>query len=225
MGNVPGELARQNVAERLVQATVKLLAENGPSAIKARAVAAEAGMSTMVVYSHFGGVPELVKAVIDRGFEQLEEAFAGVPITDDPVADLFSMALVTLDVARANPHLYDAMFGLSSRATYRPTPEKDLRRAGHSTAFKSAYVYLTDACARLAEADRVAVNDVNAVAGALWSFVHGFITLELADHFAEFDDPVLQVLVPMGVTFIVGLGDSPEKALTSHELALSRYSD
>lgn len=218
------EQVTQNVAERLVHATVKLLAENGPSAIKARTVAAEAGMSTMVVYSHFGGVPELVRAVVDHGFEQLEEAFVGVPITDDPVADLFSMALVTLEMARANPHLYDAMFGLSSRATYRPTPMKDLRRAGHSTSFKSAYAHLTDACARLVESGRVAANDPNAVAGALWSFVHGFITLELADHFAEFDDPVRQVLTPTGVTFAVGLGDSPGTALASHESALRNYS-
>jgi hypothetical protein len=27
----------------------------------------------------------------------------------------------------------------------------------------------------------------------LWSFVHGFITLELAEHFIEFDDPVAQL--------------------------------
>jgi hypothetical protein len=29
-------------------------------------------------------------------------------------------------------------------------------------------------------------------------FVHGFITLALAEHFVEFDDPVAKVLVPMG---------------------------
>ncbi len=61
---------------RLVQATVKLLAEQGPSAIKARTIAAEAGMSTMVVYHHFGGIPELVGAVIDHGFLEIESAFA-----------------------------------------------------------------------------------------------------------------------------------------------------
>ena len=42
-------------------------------------------------------------------------------------------------------------------------------------------------------------------------------TLELADHFAEFDDPVAQVLLPMGVNLIVGLGDDRDHAQASHE--------
>ena len=58
------------------------------------------------------------------------------------------------------------------------------------------------------------------IAAALWSFVHGYITLELGDHFTDFDDPVTQVMLPMGVTFSVGLGDDPERATASHEAAL-----
>ena len=208
------------VPERLVHATIKLLAEQGPSAIKARAVAAEAGMSTMVVYSHFGGIPELIRAVADHGFFEMETAFSQTPVTDDPISDLFSMALVTRDLARANPHLYDLMFGLSTRATYRPTPDKDIRRSGHSPAFRAAYVHVTDACTRLVESGRVRAQEPTVVAASLWSFVHGYITLELGDHFAEFDDPVAQVMLPMGVTFSVGLGDEPERALASHQAVL-----
>lgn len=214
------------VPERLVLATIKLLAEQGPSAIKARTVASEAGMSTMVVYSHFGGIPELVGAVVDHGFSEIGQAFSRVPVTEDPIGDLFSMALAIREVARANPHLYDLMFGLSTRATYRPTPDKDVRRSGHSAAFQAAYVHVADACTRLVESGRVRAQDPKVVAGALWSFVHGFVTLELGDHFAEFDDPVAQVLLPMGVTFSVGLGDDPQRARASHEavLELSRRS-
>jgi AcrR family transcriptional regulator len=208
------------VPERLVRATIKLLAEQGPSAIKARAVASEAGMSSMVVYSHFGGVPELVRAVADHGFAELERAFSGLTISDDPIADLFSMALVTREIARANPHLYDLMFGLSTRATYRPTPDKDVRRSGHSPAFQAAYEHVTDACSRLMGSDRVTARDPKAVAAALWSYVHGYITLELGEHFADFADPVAEVLLPMGVTFSIGLGDDPERALASHTVGL-----
>jgi hypothetical protein len=57
----------------------------------------------------------------------------------------------------------------------------------------------------------------------LWSFVHGYITLELADHFAEFGDPVAQVLLPMGVNFTVGLGDDRERAQSSHEAGARLY--
>jgi hypothetical protein len=48
-------------------------------------------------------------------------------------------------------------------------------------------------------------------------FVHGYITFELADHFADFGDPVAQVLRPIGVNLAVGLGDDRERAQASHE--------
>lgn len=220
MGHMSDEAPEVGVPERLVLATMKLLAEEGPSAIKARTVAAAAGMSTMVVYSHFGGIPELVRAVADHGFAELERQFDAVATSDDPIADLFSMALITLDFARGNPHLYDLMFGLSTRATYRPLPDKDVRRSGHSPAFRAAYAHITDACSRLIESGRVGPLDARVVAASLWSFVHGYITLELGDHFAEFEDPVTEVLVPMGVTFSIGLGDTPERARASHQAVL-----
>jgi len=57
----------------------------------------------------------------------------------------------------------------------------------------------------------------------LWSFVHGFITLELAETFVDCGDPARQVLLPMGVNLSVGLGDTRECAQASHEAAARRY--
>ena len=52
---------------------------------------------------------------------------------------------------------------------------------------------------------------------------HGCVTLELAEHFVEFDDPVAQVLQPMGVNLAVGLGDKRERAQASHETGARLY--
>src|SRR5207253_3756995 len=114
MGGTAGAATADDVPERVVQATIRLLAEHGPSAIKARTVASASGLSTMAVYHHFGGIAELIRAVVDQGFKELGKAFSRVPVTDDPLADLFAMALTTRQVARENPHLYDLMFGLST---------------------------------------------------------------------------------------------------------------
>ena len=216
MGPVPDD-----PAERVLQATIKLLAEQGPSVIKARTVASASGLSTMAVYHHFGGIPELVRAVADYGYNRLETAFAQVPVTDDPIADLFTIALTTRWIARDNPHLYDLMFGLSTRATYRPTP--DIRLSGRSPAFRAAYTHLIEACDRLVNSGRIGPAQPDMIAAALWSSVHGYITLELAELFTEFVDPVQQVLVPMLVTFTVGLGDTRERAQASHEAAARHF--
>ena len=90
MGDTSGDPRPDGVPERVVQATIKLLAEQGPSAIKARAVASASGLSTMVVYHHFGGIAELIRAVVDQGFKDLDRAFSQVPVTEDPIADLFA---------------------------------------------------------------------------------------------------------------------------------------
>src|ERR671911_1233150 len=224
MRNTSGDPMPDGVPQRVVQATVKLLAEQGPSAIKARAVASASGLSTMAVYHHFGGIAELIRAVVDHGFKELDKAFSQVPVTEDPLADLYAMALTTRRVARENPHLYDLMFGLSTRrATYRPLPESDVRLSGHSPAFRGAYVHLAEACARLVNSGRVRQQEPEALAAQLWSFVHGCVTLELAEHFVEFDDPLAQVLQPMGVNLAVGLGDNRERAQSSHEAGARLY--
>jgi AcrR family transcriptional regulator len=212
------------VPERVVHATIGLLAEQGPSAIKARAVASASGVSTMAVYHYFGGIAELMRAVVDHGFRELDRAFSQVPVTEDPLADLFAMALTTRRVARENPHLYDLMFGLSTRrATYRALPDSDVRLSGRSPAFQGAYLHLAEACARLVASGRVGRQEPEALAAQLWSFVHGCITLELAEHFVEFDDPVAQVLQPMGVNLAVGLGDERVRAQASHEAGARLY--
>ena len=222
-GDTSEVVAPDGVPGRLIRATTRLLAEQGPSAIKARSVASASGLSTMAVYSHFGGIPELIRAVVDHGFIELDKAFSQVPVTDDPVADLCALALTCRRVAHENPHLYDVMFGLSTRATYRPLSDSDLRLSGRSPAFRGAYAHVAEACARLVESGRARPQAPEVVAAQLWSFVHGYVSLELAEHFAEFDDSVAQVLLPMGVNLAVGLGDDRERALASHEAGVRLY--
>ncbi|MFG2961186.1 TetR/AcrR family transcriptional regulator [Streptomyces sp. NPDC048291] len=218
-----GRARLDDAPERLVRAAVGLLAERGPSAVKARTVASASGLSTMVVYSHFGGIPELMGAVADHGFKELGRAFGEVPVTEDPIADLFAMALTCRRVARENPHLYDLMFGLSTRATYRPLSDTDLRLSGRSPGFREAHAHVVAACERLVGSDRVERQDPEVVAAQLWSMVHGYITLEMAEHFVEFDDAVVEVLLPMGVNFSVGLGDERERAEASHRAGARLY--
>jgi hypothetical protein len=70
---------------------------------------------------------------------------------------------------------------------------------------------------------RVRQQEPEAIGAQLWSFVHGCITLELAEHLVEFDDPVAQVLQPMGVNLAVGFGDTRERAQASHEAGARLY--
>jgi len=214
-------LDRDQAVSQLVAAAINLLAVDGPTAIKARTVAEAAGLSTIAVYHHLGGLPELIKAVADRGFRDLGDVFLHAPSSDDPVTALFSMALESRRFAKANPHLYDLMFGLSTRGSYRPMhPAKSVARDRVNN-FENAHAHLVEACGRLVSSGRVrSGQDPEAIAPQLWSAAHGFVTLELGNHLSPFDDPVRQVLLPMMVNIVIGLGDDLESATASHLAAL-----
>jgi len=206
-------LSPEEVVRRLVEAATRLLADKGPGEIKARSVADAAGVSAAAVYYHLGGMPELLEAVADNGFRNLGRAFDALAADGDPVTHLFAMALAAREVAQSNPHLYDLMFGLSSRGSYRPPGQRLASSNGRSEAFQSVYAHLALACDRLLKSGRVTTEESpDGIAGQLWSCVHGFISLEIGGQFSSFSDPVKQVLLPATVNILVALGDTRERA-------------
>jgi hypothetical protein len=62
-------------------------------------------------------------------------------------------------------------------------------------------------CVRKADPDLIALQ--------FWSALHGFIMLDLAGHFAHVLAPAADVLVPMCVNMVVGLGAKRDKAEAS----------
>lgn len=207
-------LSGEEATSLLVDAAMTLLAQKGPSELKARSVAELAGVSTSAVYYHVGGMPELLQAVVDQAFRQLDSAFVHGPVGDDPVSHLFAMALTARQLAQHSPHLYDLMFGLSTRGTYRSVAAPSV---GRSDAFRATYAHLVEPCGRLMGSGRIRPGpSPEDIADQLWSCVHGFITLELGGHFAHRADPVREVLLPMTVNVFVGLGDQPSACAASH---------
>ena len=94
----------------LIEAAARLIATEGAAGLKLRRVAEEVGTSTMAIYTHFGGMPELRRAVRQEGFARLAARAAQLGESDDPVADLAGLGLAYHQVAMSNPHLYRAMY-------------------------------------------------------------------------------------------------------------------
>ncbi|MBA4026464.1 MAG: TetR family transcriptional regulator [Gordonia sp.] len=214
--------AGETVRERLIRSTVTLLAESGPEQLKVRTITDAAGVSTIAVYHHFGGLKELLQNVVAQGYSELAAVLTAAAQADpDPGVQLFAMALSTRSMAQSNAHLYDMMFGLSTRGTYRyvESPVQNTARG-----FAVAYAVLADACERLLQSGRVSVTDSNQIAAELWSAVHGFVTLEMAGHFDHFADPVSMVLRPMAVNHFVGMGDERARAESSAHRAMLWWS-
>jgi len=95
---------------RLVSAALALLAEEGAAGLTARSLAARAETSAPALYELFGDKSGVVREVYFEGFRQLMADLGSLPETDDPMADLWSLATAYRRFVRANRELADVMF-------------------------------------------------------------------------------------------------------------------
>ncbi|HEY3471174.1 MAG TPA: TetR/AcrR family transcriptional regulator [Amycolatopsis sp.] len=214
-----------DVKERLVEAAIRLLDDGGPEALQARKLAAEVGVSTMAVYTHFGGMAALVDEVARVGFLRLSEWLAGVAETDDPVADIFSLARTYRQAVAEQPQLFAVAFGQSAPGGKRATLSDLTTEEGREAAREGleAFEYIVRATERAIDAGRFRPADKYQAAAQLWSALHGFVTLEASGHFGPGEQGVDHILIPLGITLAVGLGDTVDKARSSTEAAKAAW--
>ncbi|WCO66921.1 TetR/AcrR family transcriptional regulator [Iamia majanohamensis] len=184
------------VRQRLVDVAADLLATGDD--VTLRRVAAEAGTSTMAVYTYFDGMPGLWRAVRDRAFTRLASRLEDVAATEDPVADLVALGRAFVDTALSRPALYTAMF--------------DLRReAAQPASAAVTFAVLVAGVERAVAAGRLAGRtDPVAAATRLWGATHGFLALVLVGALppSALDDH----LPPTYAALLVAWGDGPRRA-------------
>ncbi|PSL52768.1 TetR family transcriptional regulator [Saccharothrix carnea] len=197
----------------LVDIAAKLLAEHGAEALSTRKIAAEAGTSTMAVYTHFGSMSGLVREMVHEGFARLERQFAKVRRTDDPVADMAVLGYAYRQNAKANSHLYAVMFGGQSLAGFSLTEED--RQYGRYT-----LLTVIDCATRCIEAGRFRQGDPRPIAHEMWIATHGVVNLELGGYLI---DPANADRCYDGMlsSLLVGAGDE-QRAVTASMAASKR---
>lgn len=194
--------SQQGVRREVLDIAARLLSEEGPAALTARRLAAEAGTSTMAVYTHFGGMPALVREVIVEAFTRLGDHLATVTPGEDTLDDLRRLAIAYRQNALDNPHLYAVMFGTVPLGRYRPQPEEP--ELGRYT-----FDVLVDGTRRAMLAGRLAPGDAQHVAAQLWSALHGYVMLELAGFLGEDEGASEHVLWPMLTNLVTALAVAP----------------
>lgn len=147
----------------LVERAAHMLRTREP--VTLRALVAGTGVSTMAVYTHFGGMNGLWKAVRQEGFTRLAARFAAVPASADPVRDLTALVAAYVGNALDHPDLYRVMFDahvdLEDLPAADATLEELVRAVGRSRA---------DGRFR---ADTAALE----LATQTWTVAHGLVSL------------------------------------------------
>ena len=204
--------------DHLVAAALIVLERDGLAAIQARTLATEIGASTMAVYTHFGGMPKLIEAVVREGFARFAEHTRAVPQTNDPMADLVAGGLAYADFAMRNPQLYRVLFGLTE---FDGAPHRSGAAVWDLAERVDALSVLVSAVQRVITAGRIRPQEPTPVAAQLLSATHGFVLLAMTN---VIDPQGLQdVMAPLAINLIVGLGDRRPRAERSVATAIEAY--
>uniref|UniRef100_UPI0010F87093 TetR/AcrR family transcriptional regulator n=1 Tax=Pseudomonas sp. 2FE TaxID=2502190 RepID=UPI0010F87093 len=89
-------MARPPARQRLLDAAAALLAEQGPSALTTRAVAARAGVTEASLFNNFGNKACLLRALLQEGSAEYPAFIAALAAPAEPLegwlAEVFSRA-------------------------------------------------------------------------------------------------------------------------------------
>jgi AcrR family transcriptional regulator len=155
----------------LLSAAHDLLATEGPAALSVRRIAAAAGVSTMNVYSRFGGKDGVLEELYIDGFARLGDAVVDFQPSGDALDDLRRCGVGYRQFALENPTYYSLMFD-------KPVPEFEPSNGALEAAL-AALARVVDRVERAMAAGALAPGDPFEVATGLWACQHGLVTLQM----------------------------------------------
>jgi AcrR family transcriptional regulator len=200
-----------NVRTALLETAARITAAEGSGKLTLRRLAQAVGVSTMAVYTHFGGMAELRREVRREGFARLGARLGAVEATGDPVADLLVLGWAYYTNGTTHPDLYRAMF---------MDGPVDARDAG---AGSDTFLQCVAGVQRCIDGGRFDRADSVDLATQVWAMLHGVVSLQLA-HLLSADEAAA-ALRASARTMFVAFGDDPRslgRSLARAELRLSR---
>ncbi len=175
--------------QALLEASLEIVAESGPSALSLRKAASRAGVSHAAPKRHFATVRDLYCAIAEDGYRKLrafllERVAQSEPVT--PIQALTILGVAYVEFATSHPGHFRAMFhsGVTDRASSHPLEQ----------AAGEGFDVLVEAIERCRQAGEVRPAPSRELALGAWALVHGLAVLavdhQLMNRGFSSDDPV-----------------------------------
>lgn len=188
--------ADPTVRQALVDAAARTIAEQGWAGLSLRGLAHEVGTSTMAIYTHFGSMGAIRRAVQHEGYSRLLARLDAVEATDDPLADLILLGWAYFVHASSEPNLFRAV-------------HLERRLDGDDTGLAAETLdRLVTGVRRCLDADLLLREDAGGIATQLWALVHGVVALQLTG--ALDDGAAFAAFTAGGANLLRALGADPD---------------
>jgi AcrR family transcriptional regulator len=169
------ERERQELREKILAAARELFVDEGYEAMTMRRLAEKIEYSTTAIYVHFKDKDSLLAELMARDFGTFAVEMQRASRVRDPIERLRRLGETYIEFGLAHPNHYRLMF-------MTPRPESSDAALPHPTLpSDSAYAGLRVAVEEALAAGRLRrdLRDPDAVAQAMWSAMHGLVSLEI----------------------------------------------
>lgn len=158
----------------LIRAGIEILSKEGIQALSLRRVAKRAGVSHTAPYAHFTDKQALIAAIAAEGYKKLYEAlFAAQNPQDDPLARLMATAHAYLQFALDEPDHF--------KITFSGVVEAEQDYPEYIEQSKLCFALVVAIVEDCEKSGVFAGSDTQFVSVSIWSGIHGFVQLLLAN--------------------------------------------
>jgi AcrR family transcriptional regulator len=182
------DVARAKLRAAVLSSAAEMLAAGGAHALSARTLAQAVGASTKIIYSHFGGMPQVIACVYAHGFQELTLA---LQTSDDATLKcderLWRVARCYRAFAQTNANLFALMYGPHAK-TLVPL------EADRNAAISSLNVIENIISNKHVRASTKR-SDARELAYIFWVTVHGPVSLEATGWLHRNSDDVFESIV------------------------------
>ena len=167
------EKQKQELRQLILDASMKLFAEEGFSKVSVRKIAERIQYSPTTLYLYFKDKNEILFYCCESGFKKMLEQNITLALISDPIERLHQMGVNYLNFGLEYPEFYDLMF-------IQEAPMACLHDMGKGwssgdQALEALKMIVQDAM----DKGLLVPSKVETVAMAVWSMVHGLVSLAI----------------------------------------------
>ncbi|HET6254306.1 MAG TPA: TetR/AcrR family transcriptional regulator [Puia sp.] len=174
------EKQKLEIRTRILDASIKLFSNEGFGNVTIRKIADLIEYSPTTVYLYFKDKDEIFAALHDIGFQKMTEFNRNLASINNPLLRLHKMGENYLQFGMENPEFYNLMFIMGE-------PMKVFEEMGCDwNAGDAALSVLKATVAECMDKGYITKGDPQLVSLAVWSFVHGLVSLAIRERMEKF---------------------------------------
>jgi AcrR family transcriptional regulator len=190
------EREREAMREQILNVAMALLIKEGYEAVTIRRLADEIAYTPGALYSYFKDKDEIVFALVQRASQHLNAVFRAVESMPNPLERLWAIGRAYIKFAMEHQEYYDLLFIMS-------TPIQRMIEAGFTEGHTTAFFILRTTVHECIQHGYLPEADADVAAFAMWSFVHGGVSLVIRKRTTMIPEEKMQGLLDGAYSFVM----------------------